>query len=128
MRVTEDALQRNNENRNALYHWYKAHGICPYCGTRYPEPGRVHCAQCLRRLLALRQRRDPGNEQHKKYNREYRERKKAAGLCVDCGKGKAMDGKTRCARCAERMDQSRTKYNILKRMDREAEEAKGRNV
>lgn len=128
MIISEEARRHNIEIRSQTYYWYKAHGICPYCGVRNPEPGRVHCKQCLRHIKALQERRDPGKARHKQYNHERRERLKAAGLCTDCGRAWAVDGKTRCAKCLERMADSRTKRKILRRMDMEADAARKRSV
>lgn len=127
MRVTEEAKQRNSKLRSEMYQWYVSHGICPYCGTRYPEPGRVLCVPCKRRIKVLRERNDPGNVKHKAYNHERREKLKAAGLCTDCGKASAMEGRIRCAKCEEKMKDSRKKWEIVRRIDREAEEARARN-
>lgn len=124
---SEAAMRHNNEIRSEMYYWYRAHGICPYCGVRDPEPGRVLCLPCKRRIKTLRERKDPGNVKHNEYGRERRARLKAAGLCVDCGKAKAEEGRTRCQRCEERMKESRKKWEILHAMDMEAEEARKRN-
>jgi hypothetical protein len=56
-----------------------------------------------------------------------REARIAAGLCIDCGKPTDREGKARCSACLEARRDSTRKYQILKRMDREAEEARRRS-
>ena len=124
---SEAAMRHNNEIRSEMYYWYKAHGICPYCGVRDPEPGRVSCLQCKRHQKILREKKDPGGAKRKAYNAERRARLKAAGICTDCGNARAVEGRIRCQRCEERMKESRKKWEILHAMDMEAEEARKRN-
>lgn len=113
--------------RSEIYYWYKSKGICPRCGTRYAEPGFAICKQCKQHMAVLEERRDPGRAKRKAYNMERRARLKAEGICVDCGTARAVEGRTRCGKCEEKMRESRQRYSILKRMDMEAEEARARN-
>jgi hypothetical protein len=124
---SDAARERNNALSLEIYYWYKERGICPRCGCGIAEPGRVYCARCYQRIRNQKDRRDPGCVKRKAYSRERRERLKAAGLCVDCGKARAVEGRIRCQRCEERMKESRKKWEILHAMDMEAEEARKRN-
>ena len=126
-RVTERAKENDRRGHRECYAWYVAGGICPYCKKRYPEPGRVYCLPCRRYTAALAKKRDPDNARNKAYCKQRRERLKAAGLCVECGRTPAADGKLKCKRCAARAAESQIKFKILQRMDREAEEARRRN-
>ena len=49
-RATREMLRQRRERRNAYrvarYHLFKAHGLCPDCGTEYAEPGYVMCRLC----------------------------------------------------------------------------------
>lgn len=113
--------------RSEIYYWYRSKGLCPRCGTRYAEPGFAFCGPCKKHMAALAERRDPGAVKRKAYNIERRKKLKEEGICVDCGKARAIRGQTRCAECARRMRESRKRWRILQQMDREAEEAKARN-
>ena len=124
---SEAAKAYNRQLRNENYHWYRSKGICPRCCTRYAEPGFAFCKQCKQHMADLAERRDPGSVKRKEYNRERRARLKAAGICTDCGKARAVEGRIRCQRCEERMKESRKKWEILHAMDIEAEEARKRN-
>ena len=80
-----------------LYYWYKEHGRCPRCGGE-PVNGMVHCIDCLDKLREQAEKYQKGwseekrkhhNEQQREYCKRVREERKAAGLCVVCGKRKA---------------------------------------
>lgn len=117
---SEAARQYNRELHRETYVWYKDHGICTKCHTRYAEPGRTVCKPCTVREKAMLLKRDPGRERHKQYNRDRRARLKAEGLCTYCGKVKAMPGHALCKRCDERQAESHEKYRIKQRLKREA--------
>ena len=124
--VTEEAKAHKAQYGRENWNMYKSAGICPYCKTRYAEPGLVHCAQCLRLRRELHARSDPGNVHQRELCRERRARLKEAGICVRCGKNPAREGRTRCQACEDRKRESDIKYNIMRRMDREAREARER--
>lgn len=124
--MTDEAKARRAQYGRDSWRMYKSAGICPYCKLRYAEPGRVHCAQCLRHRRVLHARSDPGNVHQRELCRERRARLKAAGICVRCGKNPAREGRTRCQACEDKKRQSEIKYKILRKMDKEAKEARKR--
>lgn len=93
-------------------------GKCTLCGKVWAEPGRRLCKKCA--------------EKHRSANNkpEYRVREKAkrqarieAGLCVDCG-AVAIVGQRRCERCRNLQRDRTRKYSILRRIKKEAEQAR----
>ena len=118
---SREAKDRNNRLSMEEYLWYRSRGICPRCGKRYAEPGRVYCEPCKKRSKSLRERNDPGANARKAYNVQRRARLKAAGICTDCAKRKVAEGRTRCPTCLAKMTESRRKYAILQKIKREAE-------
>ena len=102
-----------------------AQGLCPKCGKRPLAPDRTMCGPCgakrnrasrardARLRAAGMPRRDP--ERAKLYERERSRRKaeerRAAGLCVRCGKAPADSGRTVCGPCGEtRRTSERARY------------------
>ena len=93
-----------------------ARGMCPKCGQRPPAPDRSICASCgekaraAERARAARLRaegkpvRDPEARRQADRERDRRQHaeRKAAGLCVKCGRAPALPKRTQCAPCAER--------------------------
>ena len=100
-------------------------GLCPKCGKRPPAPERTLCGPCgakrnrasrardARLRAAGMPRRDP--ERARRYERERSRReadeRRAAGLCVRCGKAPAVEGGPVCEPCAEtRRASERARY------------------
>lgn len=100
-----------------------AEGRCVICGLRFAAMGHVMCEKCLE---AHREdsRKSSKNGAKAKARRESMI---AAGRCIDCGKPNDRDGKSRCSACLAARRDSNRKHAILKRMDREAEEARRRS-
>lgn len=69
---------------------YRAAGLCPSCGAQ-PEEGYKYCAKCRAKWKEYRERRDAiyrrrtGLLYNTQYQRKFREKRKAAGLCPECG-------------------------------------------
>ena len=64
----------------------------------------------------MQERRDPGRVKRNAYNRERKARLKEAGLCVECGKTKAVEGRTRCFTCERKIEESRQKWEIRQKI------------
>lgn len=124
--LSEEAKARKAQYGRESWRMYKSAGICPYCKTRYAEPGMVHCARCLRLRRELHARSDPGNIRQRELCRERRARLKEAGLCVDCGKVPATDGMTRCEKCRKKKRERNKKYRIIQKIEKTAREARER--
>lgn len=124
--VSQAAKDRQAKAREELRAMYKEHGICPRC-KNWAEPGRIYCKACINLIMARRRKKDPDNEQGKAYNRERRERLKAAGICTNCGKKPAVKNQVLCPACKAKNRDSQIKYNIIQRIKREAQKARERN-
>ena len=97
------------------YQFYKARGICPYCKKEKSEPGKVACRSCIDKQKCRKENmsdeeRALQQARRKELCKQRYERKKAAGVCVQCGKVPHTPGRTCCAKCAER----RKKYHYPK--------------
>lgn len=97
-----------------------AEGRCVRCGKRFVALGHVMCEKCLE---AHREDSRKSNQNGIKA-KARREARIAAGLCIDCGKPTDRDGKARCSACLAARRDSTRKWQILKRMDREADNAR----
>lgn len=77
----------------SLYDWRKKMGLCVQCGKEKAFSGYVRCPKCIEREDLYRARRRSNGENRARDNEKnkirmkkiYAERK-AAGLCVKCGK------------------------------------------
>ena len=82
----------------------KKHHICPHCGKQdaYTLAGRTLCAECAERERVRKETSRKAPEARKKEN-EYakaeRARRRAANLCLYCGKRPAAQGHTMCGVC-----------------------------
>lgn len=84
--------------------WYNEHGICRDCGQREVEPNTQLCFECAERKYKkakeyYKNNRDEINEKNKRRSREKYAARKASGICVKCGKRKALENKTLCIDC-----------------------------
>lgn len=108
------------EGKKARYEYLKSRHRCAKCAGQdaYTLNGRAYCAECIDRM-SERQRVyiSRHREQHNAYNRAYRDKCKAAGLCVRCRKP-AVRGKTMCAVCAAK-DNARHRKKPCELIDRE---------
>ena len=95
---------------SSTYFWYKEHHICVECHTEEATPHSTRCASCL----ANRRERDREHAKKRRQSIEYRikqkelyharrDRLKEAGICTNCGKHKARQGKTTCTVCATKV-------------------------
>lgn len=118
--VSEEAQARRREMWKDLYRWYKEHGICPRC-KNWCEPGMVYCASCYRKVRNYKKRREKNGISNSEQCRERRERLKAAGVCVACGKRPATGGKTTCNVCEAKRRESREAYNLRQRLKKQTD-------
>ena len=104
-----ERFRRRTEERIAA-------GLCPRCGVQPPAPERTVCDGCAekrnrasrardgRLRAAGRPRRDPARAkayERKRARRQAAERR-AAGICVPCGKAPAAPERTTCGECLEK--------------------------
>ena len=100
-------------------------GLCPKCGKRPPAPERTLCEPCgakrnrasrtrdarLRAAGMPRRDRKRARAYERERSRREADERRAAGLCLHCGKVPVMEGRTACEPCAEqRRARERTKY------------------
>lgn len=97
------------------YQWYKSHGICTNCHKESTEHGKSLCWRCrVQKNEKARERRTKMSEDKKQARAEYSKaynyriyhERKAAGICIACGKRKA-DKYVRCEICEKRMNYRR---------------------
>lgn len=85
------------------YEWYKSIGICVQCRKEKAAPHHVRCEVCLEQNLSTQEsRRRVGTYRRadrRSYNKTLRERRKAAGLCIDCGRPICSSSKCYCVEC-----------------------------
>ena len=93
-----------------------AQGMCPKCGRRPPAPDRRQCEPCAEKARAAERARaarlraegkplrDPEARRRADRERDRRQHaeRKAAGLCIKCGRAPALPERTQCGPCAER--------------------------
>ncbi len=106
-----------------------AAGLCPRCGVHPPGPERRLCAGCAekgnrasrtrdaRLRAAALPRRDPDKARafQRKHARRLAAERRAAGICVRCGKAPAAPARTACEGCLEKRRASdRAKYRAGK--------------
>lgn len=101
-----DARARKRAREAERYQWLKARGFCVKCGREKSFGGRVYCVNCLYKMQMRAIQYTESSEGRKQHNarqaewmREQRARRKAAGICIRCGKREALEGRTRCKRC-----------------------------
>ena len=87
-----------------LYAFYKERGICVSCGQEYAEPKKTRCFECAGNYIkqARNYRKNLTAEKREKiaaYKKDRDKRHKEQGLCIRCGKQKAIKGLTRCVEC-----------------------------
>lgn len=100
------------------YAWYKERGICVDCHAADAEKGKTRCTEC--RLKALNsyaeyRLRETPEKREKRLKRQHEycvsryHRLKEEGMCVDCGKRKAVNN-VRCPMCRYLNNIRRRKY------------------
>ena len=118
--MADQVSAKRRQHKLASYHRRVAEriaqGMCPKCGKRPPAPDRRQCEPCAEkareadRARAERLRaegkpvRDPEARRQADRERDRRQHaeRKAAGLCVKCGRAPALPERTQCGPCAER--------------------------
>ena len=94
----EACLAWEREAQRLRREWLKANHICPKCGTNTLYGREKRCYECSEKDREYRYRKRKVGYRAE-YSRERRERQKALGICVHCGKRPAKDGRTMCAKC-----------------------------
>lgn len=104
MKATEQQKQYQKQLRAERKQW----GLCIECGKRPPFNGRVRCEVCLcRDLLVHHSTTD--SPQRKENLKKLRAERRAAKLCIICGKP-AYKEHTRCYECYLKNKRASDKY------------------
>lgn len=104
-----------NERRQ----WYADHGICYNCGQRDAEPNKKLCFECgeknrMRVRKYYYSHREKNIADVNSCKRKRKNRLKAKGLCVTCGKRQPLPGILECFGCKnKRIIKYREKSNRL---------------
>lgn len=106
------SAERKAQANKARYEYLKARGRCVVC-AQPAFSGRTMCAECLYKQTLRNIGRTLSEEQKVQSCKAHRERyleRKAAGLCVTCGKP-AEQGRVRCMECLlkNRLDKQESK-------------------
>lgn len=96
----ERVRQRTDERKA----WLRGLGYCPQCGRERLFGSEKLCPECrAAKAESEAERRGRNPEKHRARQREgiekIRGERKAAGLCLGCGRRRPEPGKVRCGRC-----------------------------
>lgn len=108
----EEVLRQNRED----YIWRKEHGICTRCKKERAFPGHIMCPDCMYKAneYAIQWHKDHQKEhceQVSKCNKNRYYKRKAAGLCVSCGKRAPVTDRVMCVECMQRYKRKKTGGN-----------------
>lgn len=115
--LSEEAKARKREYWRERYQWYRSHGICFRC-YGWAEPGSAYCKDCKNKERIRLKKKDPDGSINRQRCKERRERLKAEGRCVNCGK-KAVPGQVLCATCKGKHKESNQVCDIRDRIAKE---------
>lgn len=90
------------------YNKRKKEKICVHCGKRHTDGKHVRCDICRQKDREYSQRIKDKNIL---YQKQYRNGLKIYGLCIRCGKEKALAGLSQCRSCSERSNKRKHVYS-----------------
>lgn len=100
-----------------MRHRRRDEGRCPYCGGEL-EPGFKKCSICREKHRKYQADHPAPKELTAKNQKAMRDRRRAAGLCPDCGAER--DGPTlRCEKCRKEKNESTRRHRHLHDRDNE---------
>lgn len=119
LEATKDMRAKNAEKCKERSTILKANGICICCGHNEAVPERVYCPQCQEKKRQGTQKwrlENPDKcERQKIRAKALREKRVAEGICVYCGKEKALPGLQSCHDC--RLYKNQYKYGVVEHTD-----------
>lgn len=83
------------------YKWYQSMGICPVCHKAKIYEGEAMCLHCSNRKWEYTHTKEAIAKNRESCKRR-KEKLKAQGICLRCQKHPAMDGRTKCFKCAQK--------------------------
>lgn len=115
----EEKKARKRERNIALYNWYKEHGICTHCGKHTAMLNGTMCPDCSykrseQQHIWRKKNIDECREKDRIRCKERRLKRKAAGLCTECGKRPPYKGHMSCYECTIKNKARRRKYRRIK--------------
>lgn len=92
------------ERERESYWFFKKHGLCARCGKVSVFENETFCPECrVKRLEGAERYQKKHYRKHRenvsRCNKKRVEKLKEQGMCVTCGKRKAVPGKTLCEIC-----------------------------
>lgn len=94
----EERFEKKRQTERENYKYLVSIGICPRCKKNKAMPGGKLCLDCLNQIDSNRKKQVLTDSQKEAKRKQYYSRKES-GICVKCGKRKAVIGKTRCLDC-----------------------------
>lgn len=118
-RICREKQRKQTAEKRAVL---KKMGFCVECGSNRIYGSENICPECAAKKYILNRQRQKDNERNRKHQHDRKERLKAVGICIKCGKRKAESGKTRCQQCnvAERARARVYRGNYIPRHERPA--------
>ena len=106
--------EKRNKAHKDDYEWRKEKGICVNCGKEYACYGLLLCHDCWEKsYVRNKQYYENNREVHKAKMKENAKKRyaelKEKGLCVKCGKYKAVQGMTLCLSCRVKKNMTKDK-------------------
>lgn len=101
----KNCKDKHNEYQMQVKEFCKSIGICPYCRKNKIYEKEKMCDICADKFRGYRKNWKPTDEYKAKCNEKRRilyADRLSKGICVKCGKLKAIDGKTKCYACLEK--------------------------
>lgn len=94
--------------------WYIEHGICPRCGRNDIQRGYKSCLEC--RMADREKKRNMVKTDEQKQRtaaaiKALKEKRKAEGICVRCGKRKVSGRYVNCVICRKEKAEKQREYN-----------------
>lgn len=99
-----ECCRKNTESARRSREYYTKIGICPKCKKERIYLNERICPECVEKERVaiskyVKNTPERHSESNKKTTEKVRSKRKAAGLCVRCGKRKPDSGKTSCGIC-----------------------------
>lgn len=113
--------EQENADRREWRRMLKEAHICRGCRKQdaYTLGGRTYCHECAEKMAEKKreERRRDGGVKNRAIRDSWRENSEKNGLCIYCGKRKAMNGKKTCKLCSVKMTEKHRERNIANGMN-----------
>lgn len=103
--------EKKNQRERETYKFYQQMGVCPRCRKNKLYGNEKRCPECRAKEAERSAKRKRSPEDISRWNKNYRQRLKDKGICLDCCKRKAEDGHTLCRICMDK----RAEYQRIRR-------------